>query len=186
MFRPMRRLFGGDCSDGPHHRTTLYNLACPYFPWLEPTPAFRHTLAPYLHRLEPLDALVAVHVRSRYVDFAGQPHTEWEKKVKYTWHADTLGWRAADHVDAMEGMFAPCDVRDWETVDAPCAGWAAKGAAGGGSAEVARVKALLSDPSGCGDGSSRWQLATKANGPVARAFTCAGHMAHSLARGVEP
>jgi acyl carrier protein len=102
MFAQMRkRMPGADCTDKSRYGSPN-NIACPSYGWLRPVPSLQRQLLPYLAKLQRFDAIVTVHVRSRYVDFAGQAHDGWERKVASSaFEPDTAGWTAEGHVDAM-------------------------------------------------------------------------------------
>jgi hypothetical protein len=173
-----------DCSDR-YHWGTPDNVGCAAYGWLRPAPALRDALAPYLLEFEKFDALVTVHVRSRYVDFAGQAHTAWERLVAPTFTPDVRGWTAAQHVDALEDMLRACGDRNFNRVARPCAYHAVRtaGHARGNPDELA-----LEQPERCGDAraAAEWAVPTRLDGPIGRALTCAGRLASSLARAVEP
>eukprot|EP00302_Diacronema_sp_CCMP2436_P013231 CAMPEP_0179862516 /NCGR_PEP_ID=MMETSP0982-20121206/14925_1 /TAXON_ID=483367 /ORGANISM="non described non described, Strain CCMP 2436" /LENGTH=236 /DNA_ID=CAMNT_0021750307 /DNA_START=519 /DNA_END=1227 /DNA_ORIENTATION=+ len=92
---------------------------------------------------------------------------------------------AADHVDAMEDMLRECADRDHLKATVPCAFHSVQGNT---HARDHKDDQFSDDPRKCGDDTAgkAWRVFTKNDGPIARALTCAGRLAHTLARGGEP
>lgn len=183
MFSALRRhLPADDCSDSHRREAAPGTYGCAYMGWLRPTPVLQAYLEPYLAKLDAFDAVVTLHFRSRYVDFAGQDHTMWEHAVKPTFQPDVSGWTAADFVDAMERMLAECEAGT-DAVAEPCARHRVQGAK---HARDHTDDTYYNEPKTCGTQLATFHLRTKVGGPISRAFTCAGRLAESLAHGEEP
>ncbi|KAJ1621524.1 hypothetical protein T492DRAFT_354282 [Pavlovales sp. CCMP2436] len=87
--------------------------------------------------------------------------------------------------DAMEDMLRECADRDHLKATVPCAFHSVQGNT---HARDHKDDQFSDDPRKCGDDTAgkAWRVFTKNDGPIARALTCAGRLAHTLARGGEP